>query len=80
MKNAKEVRISMNATDTMRTRQKAQILEISDAPVSHSGLGCVYLACGKFLEQRGIGSRSTTSYPVRPGKEGMELKQTPAFS
>ena len=39
----------MNASDTMRTRQKVKILEISDAPVSNSQLRCVYFACGKFL-------------------------------
>ena len=44
----------MNATDTMRTRQKAKILEISDAPVSNSQLRCLYFACRKFLEQRGV--------------------------
>ena len=47
----------MNATDTMRTRQKAKILEISDAPVSNSQLSCLYFACGKFLEQRGVRQR-----------------------
>ena len=40
--------------DTMRTRQKAKILEISDAPVSNSQLRCLYFACRKFLEQRGV--------------------------
>jgi hypothetical protein len=53
LRELRQARISMNATDTMRTHQKAKILEIPDAPVSHSGLRCVYLACGKFLKQRG---------------------------
>ena len=48
---------SMNAIDIMRTRQKAKILEISDAPVSNSQLRCLYFACGKFLEQRGVRQR-----------------------
>jgi hypothetical protein len=59
----------MNATHTMRTRQKTQIVEIPHAPVSHSGLRCVYLACAKFLEQRGIGSKFTSGYRTRPGKK-----------
>jgi hypothetical protein len=45
----------MNATDAMRARQKARIREISDAPVSKRTVRSVYLACSKFLEQRGIG-------------------------
>jgi hypothetical protein len=64
-----EARISMNATDTMRTRQKAKILEIPDAPVSNRRLRCVYFACGKFLEQRGIGRKFTSSYRVKPRKK-----------
>jgi hypothetical protein len=63
-----EERTSMNATDTMRIRRKAKILEIPDAPVHNRQLRCVYFACDKFLEQRGIGSNFTRSYRVRPGK------------
>jgi hypothetical protein len=35
---------------------------------SSSHLRCVYLACGKSLEQRGIGRKFTSSYRVRSGK------------
>jgi hypothetical protein len=59
----------MNATEVMRTRQKAKILEIPDVPVSNRRLRSVYFACGKFLEQRGIGRKFTSSYRVRPGKK-----------
>ena len=59
----------MNATDAIRTRQKAQILEIPDALVSNKALRSVYLACSKFLEQRGIeGSKFASGYRVRLGK------------
>jgi len=46
----------MNATDAMRTRQKARIREVPDAPVSNDALRSVQLACRKFLEQRRIGT------------------------
>ena len=60
----------MNTTDAMRARQKAQILEIPDTPVSSSALRSVYVACGKFLEQRGMGgSKFASGYRVRLGKK-----------
>ena len=60
----------MNATDAMRTRQKAQILEIPEIPASSGALRSVYFACGKFLEQRGMGgSKFASGYRVRPGKK-----------
>jgi hypothetical protein len=56
--------ISMSATNAMRTRQKARIQEIPDAPVPKRALRSVYLACRKFLKQRGIeGSNFTSGYP-----------------
>jgi hypothetical protein len=60
----------MNATDAMRTRQKAQILEIPGIPASNSALRSVYFACGKFLEQRGMGvSKFASGYRVRQSKK-----------
>ena len=60
----------MNATDATRKRQKARVLEIPDAPVSGSALRSVYFACGKFLEQRGMGvSKFASGYRVRQSKK-----------
>jgi hypothetical protein len=67
----------MNATDAMRKRQKARVLEIPDAPVSASALRSVYFACGKFLEQRGMGgSKFASGYRVRPGKKSLSTVGT----
>jgi hypothetical protein len=60
----------MNTTDAMRTRQKAQILEIPDTPVSSIALRSVHVAWGRFLQQRGMGGiKFASGYRVRPAKE-----------
>ena len=65
----------MSATNAMRTRQKARIQEIPDVPVSNRALRSVYLACRKFLEQRGIeGSKFTSGFRGKARKKRMELK------
>jgi hypothetical protein len=65
----------MSATNAMRTRQKARIQEIPDAPISNRALRSIYLACRKFLEQRGIeASDFTSGYRGKARKKRRQLK------
>jgi hypothetical protein len=68
----------MSTTNAVRLRQRAQRLEIPDAPLSTRAIQSVEAACHKFLQARGMIYRLTSSYSGRPVKKearGNKMKE-----
>jgi hypothetical protein len=68
----------MSATNVTRLRQRAQRLEIPDAPLSTVVIQSVEAACHKFLQAREMIYKFTSSYSGRPVKKearGNQRKQ-----
>jgi hypothetical protein len=66
----------MNTTSGARLRQSAQRLEIPDAPLSMVAIQSVEAACHKYLQERGMIYKLTSSYSGRPVKKGARGNKT----
>lgn len=59
----------MSTTNAVRLRQRAQRLEIPDAPLSTVAIQSVEAACHKYLQERGMIYKLTSSYSGRRVKK-----------
>lgn len=64
----------MSTTNIARLRQRAQRLEIPDAPLSTVLIQSVEAACHKFLQARGMIYKLTRSYSAKKEARGNETK------
>jgi hypothetical protein len=66
----------MSTTNGARLRQSAQRLEVPDAPLSMVAIQSVAAACHKYLQERGMIYKLTSSYSGRPVKKGARGNKT----
>jgi hypothetical protein len=65
----------MSTTNIARLRQRAQRLEIPDAPLSTVVIQSVEAACHKFLQARGMIYKLTRSYSAKKEARGNKTKE-----
>ncbi len=68
----------MSTTNIARLRQRAQRLEIPDAPLSTVVIQSVEAACHKFLQARGMIYKFTRSYSAKKEARGNKTKKKEA--